>query len=821
MNARFVFKALLAAFACAYSALTQVCDAVDLTWDHNADGTASDGAGTWTNANQWWDGAASATWTAGDNATIGSGGTGGTISLGGNVTAGTIGLNNFSGTYTIQGTAQTLTTNGGITIGADAGNVSFKGTAATTGLLTLNGTGGITMNGTGLLDLYTNIVLSYTGPTVINSGVVRINAGSKPTGNFTLNGGMLTDYYRQTGIFSSGLGTGNNQIQIYGNSGFGAGNGGSNWRIGAQNSTLTWGVANENSNASATGYFNPTVLKFRAPLADNSGASIYGQPTLQNRLDLNGGARTIDVYAKGTNPNDASSSFATIANGIQDTGGTGSLTKTGGGALLFGVNTSTWGGSTTVSAGRLDFGGTNLANIGGGSGRNITVAAGAVVRFNALSDSILSRLVETADEIGVMTGGTANNFDFSGSTGANLPNAFLGNWASNGAKAEISGTITAGSNGYKIGALGSNGLLGIRSVLSGDNSLTIGQTGASGLRINLVAANTFTGETVITAGNRLTLGNNLALQNSALNVGSAGGNFSLAAGTNSGRIVDETEASSPTFGGLIGSRNLISVFSASAGNNETNLAASAVTGFTLNVGTGNTYTYSGAIGGFGAGASGGTGGASTLTKTGDGTQILSGTSSYTGATTVSGGTLVVNGSISSSILTTVQSGGTIGGSGTVGALTIDSGGFINPGNSPGILNTGNYTQSGLYTAEINGLSAGTQHDQINVVGSVTITGGSLSTLFSGSYAESDLIFILLNDGADAISGTFSGLAQGSTVTSYGGYNWQISYSADSAGFGSFTGGNDIALMAVVIPEPGAALLGGIGLLMLLMRRSRR
>jgi autotransporter-associated beta strand protein len=210
------------------------------------------------------------------------------------------------------------------------------------------------------------------------------------------------------------------------------------------------------------------------------------------------------------------------------------------------------------------------------------------------------------------------------------------------------------------------------------------------------------------------------------------------------------------------------------------------------------------------------GGSSGLTKTGEGTTILSGTNTYTGVTNVNSGKLVVNGNISSSSLTSVASGATIGGSGTVGELTVSSGGFINPGNSPGILNvSGDYTQAGLYTAEITGLTAGTEHDQINVTGSVDITGGDLTALFTaGTYAANDIIFILLNDGVDAITGTYSGFAQGATVIEYDGFEWKISYTANST-TQSFTGGNDIALMA--IPEPKAALLGGLGLLLLLRR----
>jgi autotransporter-associated beta strand protein len=207
-----------------------------------------------------------------------------------------------------------------------------------------------------------------------------------------------------------------------------------------------------------------------------------------------------------------------------------------------------------------------------------------------------------------------------------------------------------------------------------------------------------------------------------------------------------------------------------------------------------------------------------FTKTGAGTAILSQTNTYTGATTVSAGKLIVNGSVSTSI-TTVQTGATLGGTGTVGALTIQAGGTHAPGNSPGIQPVGNYTQNGTLAIELNGLTAGTQHDRVDVTGTVDITGSTLS-LSSMSYvaASNDLIFILLNDGSDAITGTFTGLAEGASVGLIGGLEFNITYLAngDSMGSPSFIGGNDIALKA--IPEPSTALLGVLGLLAILRRR---
>lgn len=244
------------------------------------------------------------------------------------------------------------------------------------------------------------------------------------------------------------------------------------------------------------------------------------------------------------------------------------------------------------------------------------------------------------------------------------------------------------------------------------------------------------------------------------------------------------------------------------------LQSGAVLGFDTSTATGGTFTQGNAIAN--SAGSGSFHGAIGLTKLGTGALILDKTNTYSGATQVNAGTLVINGNISTSSLTTVASGAIITGDGTTGALTIQSGGFVNPGNSPGSLDVnGAYSQAGLYTAEINGLTAGTLHDQIVVTGTVNITGGTLATIFTGSYSLGDMIFVLLNDGGDAITGTYSGLTQGATFNG-GGYDWQISYLANSGGSPAFTGGNDIALM--VVPEPRATLLGGLGLLALLRRR---
>ena len=118
-----------------------------------------------------------------------------------------------------------------------------------------------------------------------------------------------------------------------------------------------------------------------------------------------------------------------------------------------------------------------------------------------------------------------------------------------------------------------------------------------------------------------------------------------------------------------------------------------------------------------------------LTKTGAGTLELTGNNTYTGATTVGAGRLVVNGSITSNV--TAQSGATIGGTGRIGGLILESGSRLSPGNSPGALSVdGNATWSGgasynwqVYAANTDPAvqaGAGTDWDFLDVSGTLTL-----------------------------------------------------------------------------------------------------
>jgi fibronectin-binding autotransporter adhesin len=131
-------------------------------------------------------------------------------------------------------------------------------------------------------------------------------------------------------------------------------------------------------------------------------------------------------------------------------------------------------------------------------------------------------------------------------------------------------------------------------------------------------------------------------------------------------------------------------------------------------------------------------------------------------------------------------------------VTIDTGATIAPGLSPGIINTGNLSLGGVTAIEIQGPALGTQYDNINVTGTVTIAGGTLA--LSGAYvpALGDVFAIVTNDGADAVTGTFAGLPEGATVV-FNGVGLRVSYMGGT--------GNDITLSA---PLPVTTTWSGAG-----------
>jgi hypothetical protein len=170
---------------------------------------------------------------------------------------------------------------------------------------------------------------------------------------------------------------------------------------------------------------------------------------------------------------------------------------------------------------------------------------------------------------------------------------------------------------------------------------------------------------------------------------------------------------------------------------------------------------------------------------------LSGTSSFTGTFTITAGSnLIVTGTISNSTLTGT---GTISGTGTLPTTGV-IGTTIRPGtgggvNTTAILTTGSFAMTGGTLAiDINGTTPGTNYDQLAVNGTVNLDSPTLQVNFPGAPPTAGQTFVIIaNDGADPVTGTFSGLPQGAIITA-GGVALRISYTGGD--------GNDVVLTAL-------------------------
>jgi autotransporter-associated beta strand protein/YVTN family beta-propeller protein len=400
--------------------------------------------------------------------------------------------------------------------------------------------------------------------------------------------------------------------------------------------------------------------------------------------------------------------------------GSGGLTKSGSGTLtLSGANT--YSGGTTINAGTLSVGADNNLGTGGGlafgggtlqysngfsSSRAVTLNAGGGTFDTNGNNAILSGIIGgtgglTKSGTGTLTLSGANTYSGGTTVNAGTLQAGAANvFGNNSAMTVASGAVLdlnsfnqtlgslAGASNVTLGtatltAGGDNTSTTFSGVISGAGSLVKSGTGT----LTLSGSNTYSGATAINAG--------------TLRAGAANAFSSNSASTVAAGATLDFNGFNQTLGSLAGTGNM------------------ALGAATLTIGGDNTdTTFSGVTSGTGS-----------LIKNGTGKTILSGTNTYTGDTQINGGILSVNGSTTSNAL--VNSGGTLGGSGTIGGnVTVNSGGVIAPGNSPGILTVNNLTlASGSTTRmEINGLTAGTQYDQI-VVNNTATLGGTLDLVF--------------------------------------------------------------------------------------------
>lgn len=383
--------------------------------------------------------------------------------------------------------------------------------------------------------------------------------------------------------------------------------------------------------------------------------------------------------------------------------GIGALTKTGAGTLTLTGN-NTYAGGTTLSDGTLVVGNNNALGTGTlGIGNGVTLAADGARR-------ITNDIVFDGD-LRIFPGGTLVSFS-----------AFEldGNLDLNGGNRTLTNTMNF--NAFEFGQVNIGGVISNGGLTFADDGFPVGNVVF--FRLDGSAANTYSGDTVV--GSNVSL----ALAKEA-NVTAIAGDIlvrseAVVASLNSEQIAD---TSTLTFEGAgrfqVGNGTGVTETVAYLHDDDSGLAAIDLEdqngGSTLRVGEG---LFSGSI-------NGGTVGSTSLEKFGLGSLVLTGDSTFTGATSVSGGTLLVNGSLGNTAVS-VETGATLGGTGTIaGAVTVQSGGFLSAGNSPGtltmgqlILNTGSRTVFELGAPGSPGMTS----DLINVTGNLTLQNGALLDL---------------------------------------------------------------------------------------------
>ena len=646
--------------------------AASLTWDANNTGAnVTDGAGTWLNANQWWDTVTSSnlTWVSGSDAVFGVGGTGGAVTLASPTTVNSFTFNPFSGTYTLGTAGQTITLNAGITMNSGAGNVTFASpitlgggqTWTNNSASTLTGTGGVNNNGntlilsgTGTFDFHNtaNVITgaggltfsgsgllyldgagtaynhTFSGPLTINGGgrVMGYNvANSFSNANLTFNGvgGVYEDYWGSS--FTRTLGSGAGQVQILGGtSGFSQNGNGQTIAITINNNSayeVVWGAAGEAGNANATGYFNPSTLQFMSAASQGT-----ANATFANKVDLNGTTRTIYVDGGTTG-----AAYATMSGVIRTSSGTAGLIKTGTGTLkLSGANT--YNGGTTINGGIVSV--NSLANGGATSAignsssaaANLVLANGTTLQYTGGAASS-----DRSFTINGTANGDSATLDASGSGALNLTST----------SSPAYGTANQTRMLYLTGSNTAANTLAANIADNGSGAVSLTKNGA-GTWV-LTGGNTYTGPTTLNAGelsvgaaNNLGNGGTLYFNGGVLQItGTALNSFASLSRTvviNSLATVglDINDAANTfTFDKSLPAGGLTL---AGAG---TVVFQNTVTSLTLNPQSGITYTYGGSIP---DGSSG-----RTVTMAGPGTQVLQGSNTYTGATYLNNGTLTLSG----------------------------------------------------------------------------------------------------------------------------------------------------------------------------------
>ena len=619
---------------------------------------------------------------------------------GGGTTGGNVDLN-----------ANTLTT-------GDASTTIYSGDISGTGALTKQGSGTFTLDGTN----------TYSGPTTINAGTLRVDNGSAiaDTASVTLanvSGAFFELLANETiGDLSGGDTTGGN-VDLNANtlttgdasSTTYSGNiDGAGALIKQGSGTFTLGGANTYAGTTTINTGTLSLLNAAGLGTSAAGTTVTSGATLDlaaavtvtgESLTLNGtgvggnGALTTSTVAGNRTWTGsvtlASASTIGIATGnliisgaVGDSGGTPGLTKIGSGGLRL-SGTNTFDGDVTINAGTLQVqNGAAIADTA-----SVSLANTAATNFVLLS----------SETIGDLSGGgvTGGNVNLNGNT------LTTGDPSSTTYSGAISGTgalIKQGSGTFTLN--GTNTYTGTTTVNAGN--LTAASNGALG---------TTAAGTSVSSGGTLALSGGVTITGETLTLNGSGASGSTGALHN--------ESGNNTWDSDI-TLSSDSTISAKTAAQQLTLGASNADSLTIGS---NTVTFDGAGNIFLNSQIGGTG---NLIKNGNGTitlnwgGVMAGPqSSHSGTTTVNDGTLILN-------LGTTASQPTL-----IGTLTVGDGDgtdFLETRwhNQIGDSTTVNVNSTGTFTVNADPEDAFLGGDLTEIIGPLNLQGGATVTTNDGT-----------------------------------------------------------------------------------------
>lgn len=717
------------------------------------------------------------------------------------------GSNTWGGTITLATDSTIDADTGTLNLSANIVNSTFQTTFTNNGVIIFNGVlgggnGELLATGTGLLQL--GGANTYSGTTTINGGKVQfIAAGSASSLTaVTVNAGGTMDL---NGFNESILSLAGAGIVTLGNGTLTINNAASSTFSGVM-SGIGGLVKSGTGTATMSG-----VNTYTGGTTINSGilsvASDTGLGGASGALTLNGGQLTTSATLTSSRAITLGANGGVVkpAGTLTLTGkisGPGALIKIGSYSLAL-TGTNTYLGGTTHAAGTILIG--SDAALGGAAG-TLTFSNTATLKMTASFSS--SRNI-------VLNAGTAS---FNAETG--FTNTFNGVISGAGALTKLGSGLLAlgGNNTYTNTTTISAGTLQLASSGSVPTlSPVVITTTTSAFDLNSFnatigsLASTAAGKVIIGNGSLTAGGNNSTTTNSAILSGT-GGFTKLGTGT-----MTLNKANTYTGPTIIGAGtlqmnastilSLTSPLTVSNGavfnlNNYSQYAASLAGAGSVTLGSG-TMTTANFTNTVFSGVISGTGG---YTKLGTGVQVFAGTNTYSGATADVVGTLEVDGNSASSAVA-VNSGATLSGVGTVGAVTVASGGTNSPGSTgPGTLTSGAQTWAagGNYVWEINnpnGSAGGSSGwDLINISGALTITATSATkfNLDLASLTAANISWVLTNFNNTATYVWTIATASGG-ITGFNAANFNINASGfqNALGLGTFLlsqSGNNLNLI---------------------------